>query len=93
MSTIRWSWLVRYLAHARLAGGNDFQVLLVNDFDHWQRILASKSNVMFHLYTRLSHIFMPEGKLGTAANYEKPSHVDSKMIADVAAWVTRQPAR
>ncbi len=76
-----------------LQGGNDFQVSPVNDFDRWKKILASSSNATFHLYPGLGHIFMPERKLGTMADYEKPGHVDSKVIVDIAAWMKAQPVR
>lgn len=73
-----------------LQGGNDIQVSPARDFDAWKKALAGKSDVTFHLYPALSHLFMP-GPTKSAADYEKPYHVDSQVIRDIAEWIKTQP--
>lgn len=76
-----------------LQGGADFQVSPKLDFDVWKQALSGKSNVTFHLYPGLGHLFTPVGKTGTPADYTKPAHVDPKVIADLANWIKAQPAK
>lgn len=74
-----------------LQGGNDFQVSPKNDFDAWKKALTSKSNVTFHLFPGLSHLFMP-GPTKSLADYTKPGHVDPTVITDIANWIKTQSA-
>lgn len=76
-----------------LQGGSDFQVSPTLDYERWKKVLAHDSRVSFHLYPGLSHLFMPAGKSGTPADYEKAGHVDTRVIADIARWIKAQPAR
>ena len=76
-----------------LQGGSDFQVSPTLDFARWQQVLAGRPHTTFHLYPGLSHLFMPAGKTGTPADYQRPARVDTQVIADIAAWVKAQPAR
>lgn len=76
-----------------LQGGGDFQVSPTLDFARWQQALAGRPRAAFHLYPGLGHFFMPAGKTGTVADYRVPGHVDSQVIADIAAWMKAQPAR
>lgn len=73
-----------------LQGGNDIQVSPTRDFDAWKKALAGKPDVTFHLYPGLSHLFMP-GPTRSAADYEKPYHMDSGVIRDIAGWIRNQP--
>ncbi len=76
-----------------LQGASDFQVSPKNDFDAWKKALAGKSNVTFHSYPGLSHLFTPAGKTLTEADYAKPAHVDPEVIRDIANWIKAQPER
>ncbi|HET6633267.1 MAG TPA: alpha/beta fold hydrolase [Rhodanobacteraceae bacterium] len=73
-----------------LQGGADFQVSPTLDFARWKQVLKGKSNVSFHLYPGLSHLFMPAGTSGTIADYQQRGHVAPQVIADIAAWITAQ---
>ncbi|MGH8190147.1 MAG: alpha/beta fold hydrolase [Rhodanobacteraceae bacterium] len=75
-----------------LQGGSDFQVSPTQDFGAWKKALAAKSNVTFHLYPGLSHLFTPAGATLTTADYEKPAHVDPAVVRDIANWIKAQPA-
>lgn len=76
-----------------LQGEGDFQVSPTLDFARWRQELANRPRTAFHLYPGLSHLFMPAGKTGTAADYNVPAHVDARVVGDIAAWVKAQPAR
>jgi len=71
-----------------LQGGNDIQVSPTKDFAVWKKALDGKANVTFHLYPRLTHIFMT-GK-GTLADYKTAGHVDQTVIDDIATWIKAQ---
>lgn len=75
-----------------LQGSADFQVYQDKDYKLWQSALAGRSNVVFKLYDGLSHLFMPNqipaGGAPDVSVYNAPNHVDSKVIADIAAWVS-----
>ncbi|MGH8235138.1 MAG: serine aminopeptidase domain-containing protein [Rhodanobacteraceae bacterium] len=76
-----------------LQGGSDFQVSPKYDFDLWKQALAGKSNVTFHLYPGLSHLFTPAGRTMTSADYAKPAHVDPTVIQEIDKWIKAQPAK
>lgn len=76
-----------------LQGGSDFQVSPENDFDAWKTALAGKSNVTLRRYPGLGHLFTPADKTQTPADYERPAHVDPRVIRDIAAWIKAQPPR
>ena len=69
-----------------LQGGRDYQVT-IKDFDLWKSALQSRSNVSFHTYASLNHLFIVgEGK-SRPEEYQQPGHVDAQVIADIANWV------
>lgn len=74
-----------------LQGGVDFQVYPDKDYKLWQTVLEGRGNVTFKLYDGLSHLFMPNQIPANGAPdisaYNAPNHVDSRVIADIAAWV------
>ncbi len=72
-----------------LQGGEDFQVLAHVDYPLWQDTLSGKTNVTFHLYPTLNHLFMPGGTKDhiDLSVYNTPSHVDQEVIRDIASWV------
>ena len=77
-----------------LQGGSDFQVYPNTDYKLWQTTLEGRSNVSFKLYNGLSHLFMPNQISANGAPdvtvYNSPNHVDSQVIADIAAWVNKR---
>lgn len=72
-----------------LQGEEDFQVSATIDYKLWQDTLAGRSNVTFHLYPGLSHMFTKVGSADTidVSLYDAPANVDPQVIADIAAWV------
>lgn len=69
-----------------LQGERDYQVTM-KDFALWHAALAGRSNVTFHTYPALNHLFVAgEGK-PNPGEYENPGHVAVQVIDDIAAWV------
>lgn len=77
-----------------LQGSADFQVNPDKDYKLWQSTLGGHDNVTFKLYDGLSHQFMPNQIPGNGAPdisvYNAPNHVDTNVIADIAAWINKQ---
>jgi dipeptidyl aminopeptidase/acylaminoacyl peptidase len=67
-----------------LHGDRDIQVGLV-DFEGWRRALSSRPRARLKRYPTLTHLFT-EGA-GAVADYEKPAHVASVVIDDIAAFI------
>jgi len=76
-----------------LRADRDYQVTQ-QDFDGWKATLASKPNVTWKGYPGLFHLFMPSSSagsgLGTPDDYQKPGHVTTQVIDDIAAWTQAQ---
>lgn len=70
-----------------LQGESDYQVTLADDFPAWKKSLASKKNVTLRTYPGLTHAFAQGGNPPSPADYEKPGHVDEKVIDDIAAFL------
>lgn len=69
-----------------LQGERDYQVT-AKDFDGWKAALGSRPKATLKTYASLNHLFVSgEGPPGPA-EYERPGHVDERVVADVAAWI------
>jgi len=75
-----------------LQGERDYQVP-VSEFDRWKSALAARSDVTFHAYAALNHLFMAGSGPSSPAEYSNRSHVAEPVIADIATWVRGLPAR
>lgn len=75
-----------------LQGERDTQVGM-KDFTGWQRALKNVPRVTFRSYPKLNHLFVPGEGPGTPAEYEKPGHVDRRVVEDVASFVHRGSLR
>jgi alpha-beta hydrolase superfamily lysophospholipase len=74
-----------------LQGARDYQVTLT-DFNSWKTALSAHTNVQFHLYPNLYHLFIPvppssPAGLATPSAYNVSGHVDSSVVRDIATWV------
>lgn len=72
-----------------IQGGRDYQVTTA-DFDLWKAALAGRKNVTFKLYPKGNHLGVMGEGASVPAEYEKPDHVSSEIIGDVASWVKAQ---
>ena len=75
-----------------LQGDSDYQVTPSDDYAHWKVAFAHDPRVQMHDYPGLSHLFMPAGTPPGPADYERPGHVDAKVLRDISTWVIEQPA-
>lgn len=69
-----------------LQGKEDFQVYADIDYVQFQELLKGKTNVEFHLYEGLNHMFMPS-TTQDLNDYDTPKHMDAKVIEDIAAFI------
>jgi len=71
-----------------LQGERDYQVTM-KEYALWREALGGRANVRFESYAALNHLLVAgEGK-PRPDEYQRPGHVEEKVIADVAAFVLR----
>lgn len=78
-----------------LRGERDFQVT-AEEASGWKRELGAKSNVTFHEYPGLNHLFLLGSGPGTPQEYSVPGHIPATVLDDIAGWVRSlkvRPAR
>lgn len=75
-----------------LQGGRDYQVTRV-DYAAWQHALGKRSDVTFHLYPLLNHLFIAGTEPSRPEEYGQPGHVDVHVVDDIATWVSALPLR
>jgi dienelactone hydrolase len=69
-----------------LQGERDYQVTM-KDYVLWKSALEGRSNVRFHSYPRLNHLFIAGNGKSQPEEYQQPGHVDEQVVADIANWV------
>ena len=70
-----------------LQGGSDFRVPSQPNFLMWSKAFAGSPRVRLKEFPGLSHIFIAAGILPSPDDYEKPGHVDGRVMAEIADWV------
>lgn len=70
-----------------LQGEGDYQVTMDGDFLPWQTAMKSHSLFTARSFSGLSHLFMPAGTPPGPNDYEKPGHVESVVIDEMALWI------
>lgn len=68
-------------------GGRDYQVPL-SELQPWEQALAGHSNVTFKTYSAMDHLLLDGSGPASPAEYSVPGHVDARLVADLAAWIT-----
>ncbi len=71
-----------------LHGDRDYQVTL-DDFAGWQRALAGKRNATLKRYGKLNHLFMKGAGPSSPTEYQRPGHVATEVIEDIASWIAK----
>lgn len=71
-----------------LQGARDIQVV-DSDWQGWKEAFHDNPRVTFHLYETLNHLAIPGEGDGSIEEYQTAGHVDTTLIADVAAWIAR----
>jgi fermentation-respiration switch protein FrsA (DUF1100 family) len=67
-------------------GGRDYQVP-PTELVPWQRALAGRDDVSFHVYPDLDHLLLTGSGPSTPSEYVVPAHVAAQVVDDLAAWV------
>ncbi len=67
-------------------GGRDYQVP-PSELQGWRTALAGHANATFRIYPAMDHLLLDGTGPATPAEYSVPGHVDSQLVADLAAWV------
>ena len=69
-----------------LQGGRDYQVQTV-DLDNWRAALSGRSDVEFHLYPKLNHLFYAGEGILAPVEYERHGSVAVEVVTDIANWI------
>jgi hypothetical protein len=73
-------------------GERDHQVTM-EEFSRWKSALADRTDVVFHSYATLNHLFVSGTGKSVPAEYNTPGHVSEAVVRDVATWITALPPR
>jgi len=76
-----------------MQGAADFQVSPQKSFTRWQSLFSGNPRVTLIEYPGLSHVFMLAGNPPSPGDYDKPSKMDDRAIADISAWIHKQAVR
>ena len=57
------------------------------DWQRWREAFHADKRVSFKLYDALNHLGIAGEGDGSLSEYDIPGHVDTTLIADVAAWI------
>ena len=75
-----------------LQGGRDYQVTS-KDFDRWKTGLDGQSFATLKWIPEVNHLFVAGEGPPSAEEYAAPNHVDERVIATIAEWIGKTPAR
>ncbi len=75
-----------------LQGGRDYQVTR-QDFALWERGLPGYPRTTCRLFEDLNHLFMAGKGKATPAEYQKPGHLDVRVIEMIAKWIVGDESR
>jgi uncharacterized protein len=69
-----------------LQGERDYQVTM-EEFSRWKSALAGRTDVSFHSYPTLNHLFIAGTGQSVPAEYNTPGHVSEAVVRDIATWI------
>jgi dienelactone hydrolase len=75
-----------------LQGERDYQVTM-EEFSRWKSALADRTDVVFHSYATLNHLFVSGTGKSVPAEYNTSGHVSEVVVRDIATWITALPPR
>ena len=75
-----------------LQGERDYQVTM-EEFSRWKSALAHRTDVVFHSYATLNHLFVAGTGKSVPAEYNMPGHISEAVVRDIATWITALPPR
>jgi uncharacterized protein len=76
-----------------IQGGRDYQVTVADDLSRWQAALNGRPDVTVRVYEADNHLFFPGSGPSSPAEYEPAQHMDPGVVAEIAAWLTLDPAQ
>jgi len=71
-----------------LQGGRDYQATVSEDLARWEAGLADRPEVTIRVYPADNHLFFRGSGPSAPAEYEPAQHVDPRVVADIASWLT-----
>jgi uncharacterized protein len=69
-----------------LQGERDYQVTM-EEFSRWKSALADRTDVSFHSYAILNHLFVAGTGKSVPAEYNTAGHVSEAIVRDIATWI------
>lgn len=72
-----------------LQGDRDYQATVANDLDVWLKGLAGRKGVTVVQFPKADHLFLDGTGAPTPLEYQKPGHVDPKVVPTIATWVNK----
>jgi hypothetical protein len=75
-----------------LQGERDYQVTM-DEFSRWKSALANRTDVVFHSYPTLNHLFVAGTGKSVPAEYNTSGHISEAVVRDIATWITALPPR
>jgi len=72
-----------------LQGDRDYQVTVANDLDVWRKGLAGRKGVTVAQFANADHLFLDGTGPPTPLDYQKPGHVDPKVISTITSWIDK----
>jgi dienelactone hydrolase len=69
-----------------LQGERDYQVTM-EEFSRWKSALAGRTDVSFHSYPTLNHLFVAGTGKSVPAEYNTPGHISEAVVRDIATWI------
>jgi dienelactone hydrolase len=73
-----------------LQGERDYQVTM-EEFSRWKSALAGRTDVVFHSYASLNHLFVAGTGKSVPAEYNTPGHISEAVVRDIATWIMALP--
>ncbi len=70
-----------------LQGTRDYQVPYDIDYSTWQTTFETNTDVTFHLYENLNHLFITGTGDPTFVEYNTPGNVHETVVNDITNWI------
>jgi dienelactone hydrolase len=69
-----------------LQGERDYQVTM-EEFSRWKSALADRTDVSFHSYPTLNHLFVAGAGKSVPAEHHTPGHISEEVVRDISTWI------
>jgi uncharacterized protein len=72
-----------------LQGDRDYQVTVKDDLDVWLKGLRGRRGVTVVRFPKANHLFLDGSGRPSPLEYDRPGHLDPKLIATIAGWIDK----